>query len=162
MNANAVKLLFVSALGLALPSCLLQAPVSGSVTQTAGSHPGTDIGAPLGSPVSAVCRGWVREARSTPGSDGRGNIVIVEHDNGYQTQYWHLSAWTVTPGQRVETGQVIGRIGSTGWSTGPHLHFQLNRNGQLLPQALNDTFRLGARVERGAPWGGGLNPPLDC
>jgi murein DD-endopeptidase MepM/ murein hydrolase activator NlpD len=89
-------------------------------------HHGVDFGAPTGTPVRAVAdgvvdiSGWV---------GGYGNHVQVDHDGPYATSYSHLSAILVKRGQRVRQGDVIGRVGSTGWSTGPHLHYQFMVNG---------------------------------
>ena len=106
----------------------LQWPTRGSITTYfSGWHPGIDIAAPLGTPISVsdagrvVYAGWDRT--------GYGNRIIVNHGNGFTTTYNHLSAFLVQVGQSVSKGQVIARMGSTGNSTGPHLHFEILRNG---------------------------------
>lgn len=88
-------------------------------------HSGVDIGAPEGTPVLASYSGTV-ETADTLG--GYGLAVVLEHNNGAQdTLYAHLSEILVRPGEKVEQGSVIGRVGSTGLSTGPHLHFELRQ-----------------------------------
>lgn len=89
-------------------------------------HTGMDIGAHYGSPVVAARGGVVR---FVGWKTGYGRIIIMEHDGGLETSYSHLSAAAVSPGDHVAQGQVIGRVGSTGWSTGPHLLFEVRRNG---------------------------------
>ena len=89
-------------------------------------HTGVDIAARTGTPVVAARTGVVR---FVGWKTGYGRIIIVEHDGGIETSYSHLSAAVVNPGDRVTQGQAIGRVGSTGWSTGPHLLFEVRRNG---------------------------------
>ncbi len=85
-------------------------------------HSGTDLAAPTGTPVLAAADGTVQAANWM---GGYGLTVIVNHASAQQTLYAHLSELFVQPGQRVEQGTVIGRVGSTGNSTGPHLHFEV-------------------------------------
>lgn len=85
-------------------------------------HAGTDLGAPLGTPILAVARGQVETADWV---GGYGLTVILNHSSAQQTLYGHMSEIFVQPGQWVEPGTVIGRVGSTGNSTGPHLHFEV-------------------------------------
>ncbi|GAA2399088.1 M23 family metallopeptidase [Streptomyces glaucosporus] len=88
---------------------------------SSGTHSGVDFAAASGTPVRAVGPGTV----VTVGWGGAyGNQVVIRHDDGRYTQYGHLSATSVSPGQRVEGGRQIGAVGSTGNSTGPHLHFE--------------------------------------
>jgi murein DD-endopeptidase MepM/ murein hydrolase activator NlpD len=92
-------------------------------------HNGTDFQAALGAPVQAPARGRVAfrdEVRL------RGNILILDHGGGVYTTYAHLSEWLVQPGEEVDTGQPIARVGSTGLSTGPHLHWELWVNGKAV------------------------------
>lgn len=92
-------------------------------------HGGIDLGAAMGTPVLAAARGQVATADWV---GGYGNTVILSHGSAQQTLYGHLSAIFVQPGQWVEPGMVIGQVGSTGNSTGPHLHFEvrhLTQNG---------------------------------
>jgi murein DD-endopeptidase MepM/ murein hydrolase activator NlpD len=89
-------------------------------------HRGIDIAAPVGTPVLAVAEGTIVTARHHA---TYGNYVVIDHHNGYHTLYAHNSALLVKPGQRVKAGQDIAKVGSTGRSTGPHLHFEIHRDG---------------------------------
>jgi murein DD-endopeptidase MepM/ murein hydrolase activator NlpD len=103
-------------------------PVSGRITQKFWSrHLGIDIGAPKGAPVIAADSGYVVQAGWS--NVGYGNMILINHGNGYLTRYAHLSALNVEVGDSVKKGQLIGRVGSTGNSTGPHLHFEIIRGG---------------------------------
>ncbi len=90
-------------------------------------HRGIDIAAPTGTPIKAAAGGTV--VSSDKGGDGYGWKVILDHGDGVHTWYAHLSELSVAVGDRVATGQQIGLVGSTGHSTGPHLHFELRVNG---------------------------------
>jgi murein DD-endopeptidase MepM/ murein hydrolase activator NlpD len=94
------------------------------------AHEGIDYAAPIGTPVSAVGDGTVTKSQY---SGGYGNLVIIKHPNGYETYYGHLSKYGkgVKKGVRVKQGQVIGYVGSTGLSTGPHLDFRIKKNGSF-------------------------------
>ncbi len=85
-------------------------------------HAGTDLGAPMGTPVLAAAKGLVESA---DWQGGYGLAVVINHDSAQQSLYGHMSEIFVQPGQQVEAGTVIGRVGSTGNSTGPHLHFEV-------------------------------------
>lgn len=87
-------------------------------------HKGVDLGAPTGTSLYAAASGRVSIARSG-WNGGYGTMVIITHDNGTRTLYAHMSKLSVSTGQYVEKGQVIGAVGSTGRSTGPHLHFEV-------------------------------------
>jgi len=91
-------------------------------------HTGVDIGAPEGTDVLAARDGVVEEAGV---SDVLGTYVLLAHPGGYQTVYGHLSRVRVTIGMRVSAGFVIGNVGHTGRATGPHLHFEVRRKGDL-------------------------------
>ena len=89
-------------------------------------HAGEDIGAPSGTPILAADSGSVILAGQ---NGGYGNCVMISHGNGRVTLYGHMSSIAVSYGQNVSQGQVIGYVGSTGMSTGPHLHFEVRVNG---------------------------------
>ncbi|WP_019515457.1 M23 family metallopeptidase [Sphingomonas sp. Mn802worker] len=142
-------------------------PVAGRVTSTFGyrmhpllgfmrMHKGIDIGAPFGSPIYAAIDGVVQFAGR---SGGYGNFVKLAHAGGYASGYGHMSRIAVSPGTHVQRGQVIGYVGSTGMSTGPHLHWEVWKNGvPVNPRAIswssvqtvsNDTLRgLKAKLAR--------------
>jgi murein DD-endopeptidase MepM/ murein hydrolase activator NlpD len=91
-------------------------------------HPGVDFGAPRGTPIKAPLAGTVRAVGNTdavPGCYSWGKWTLVDHANGLSTLYAHQDVIAVSPGQKVATGEIIGYVGSTGLSTGPHLHFTL-------------------------------------
>jgi len=90
-------------------------------------HTGVDIAAAWGSPVYAAAPGWVIYAGWF---GGYGKIVLIDHGGGVSTLYGHLSAILVKPGSQVARGALIGRVGSTGYSTGPHLHFEVRLDGR--------------------------------
>src|SRR5262249_19679574 len=92
-------------------------PISGRLRQ----HRGVDLRAAYGEPVFAPVFGMVSQAGDS--GEGLGCAVTIRHDDGYRSTYGHLSSCSVRPGDRVEPGTIIGCVGSTGHSTGPHLHF---------------------------------------
>jgi murein DD-endopeptidase MepM/ murein hydrolase activator NlpD len=103
-------------------------PASGSITQGYKPlHQGIDIGAWTGSQVKASDSGYVALAGWS--DYGYGYYVVLDHGNGFQTLYAHLSRYFVNAGESVGQGAVIGLVGSTGNSTGPHLHFEIRQNG---------------------------------
>ncbi|MDQ3098362.1 MAG: M23 family metallopeptidase [bacterium] len=89
-------------------------------------HPGMDLVTDSGVPIYSVADGYVSSAGGSLW--GYGNVVYIQHANGVQTLYAHLSKIHVTTGQQVTTGTVIGLVGSTGRSSGPHLHFEIHKN----------------------------------
>lgn len=93
----------------------------------AGRHAGMDLAAPEGTPVDAACGGIVVAAGR---AGGYGNLIKVQHAGGIHTRYAHLSRIDVAVGERVRAGQRVGRVGDTGRSFGPHLHFEV-RTGEL-------------------------------
>ena len=94
-----------------------------------GFHQGLDISTEKGQPVFATADGAV-EAASYSGDYG--NLIVLKHAFGLVTRYGHLSSFTVKPGQQVKRGDVIGYVGSTGRSTGAHLHYEILANGKLI------------------------------
>lgn len=92
-------------------------------------HQGLDISADAGSPVYATADGVVKRA-SREGAYG--NLVTIDHGYGLETRYGHLSRYDVKSGAKVKRGDIIGRVGSTGRATGPHLHYEVRVNGRLL------------------------------
>ena len=97
------------------------------ITDQVQMHEGTDIAAPAGSPIRAFRDGVVEYAGR---AEGYGNIVVLRHADGMKTLYGHNQENLVQAGDRVRAGQTIGRVGSTGRSTGPHLHFEIVREGE--------------------------------
>jgi murein DD-endopeptidase MepM/ murein hydrolase activator NlpD len=116
-------------------------PVNGPITSPFGIrlnpftgegtefHTGIDIGAPYGAPVEAAGAGVVIFVGYKP---AYGTVITIDHGNGYQTSYCHLSGVCTTTGTRVQKGEVIGRVGNEGRSTGHHLHFGVTLNGALI------------------------------
>lgn len=103
-------------------------PVHGGMV----NHPGFDLAAPVGTEVGAAAAGTVTHA----GPAGTyGNLVTVRHANGFETRYAHLSAVDVHVGDVVTPGQDVGKVGTTGYSTGPHLHFEVREDGQAIDPA---------------------------
>jgi murein DD-endopeptidase MepM/ murein hydrolase activator NlpD len=104
-------------------------PAAGYISQGYWrAHPAIDIAGRLGAPVSAADSGFVVTAGGG-WNGGYGNHVIIDHGNGFTTLYAHLNSVFVKPGETVSRGQQIGTMGSTGNSTGPHLHFEIRYNG---------------------------------
>ncbi|GAA3911256.1 M23 family metallopeptidase [Actinoplanes auranticolor] len=93
-------------------------------------HAGVDLAAPEGTPIRAVGAGVVVTAGP---AEGYGNAVLIDHGNGYLTHYGHMSVITATVGQHVAAGDQIGDEGSTGHSTGPHLHFEVHQGAYKNP-----------------------------
>jgi murein DD-endopeptidase MepM/ murein hydrolase activator NlpD len=96
----------------------------------AAMHPGIDLAGQYGSPIYATADGTVLRAGWNSG--GYGNLVEIDHGRGITTRYGHMSAILVSPGQRVTRGQQIGRMGSTGRSTGNHLHYEVRIDGRAV------------------------------
>jgi len=94
-------------------------------TGEAGQHNAIDISSAVGAPIRSPADGIVVKAEW---ANGYGNVVYISHGYGYSTRYGHLSAFNVRAGQRVKRGDMIGQVGSTGRSTGPHLHYEVRVN----------------------------------
>lgn len=112
-------------------------PASGEVSSPFGLrwggsdfHPGIDIANDYGTPIVAAASGTVTAAGWNSG--GYGNMVDIDHGNGIWTRYGHAEAVVVTVGETVQKGQLIAYMGSTGFSTGPHVHYEVHANGELV------------------------------
>lgn len=129
----------------ALPAAPLRKPLAGELQMTStfgyrsdpflgrpALHSGVDLREEYGTPVRATAGGVVSVAAP---NGGYGNMVEIDHGNGYATRYAHLSAVSVTPGQHLAPGAVVGRVGSTGRSTGPHLHYEVRVDGEATDPA---------------------------
>ncbi len=107
-------------------------------------HSGLDFRAAMGDPVRATANGKVSSAGN---SGGYGRMVEIDHGNGLATRYGHLSEIKVKVGDIIKIGQVIGEVGSTGRSTGPHLHYETRIDGEAVdPQKF---LRAGIRLSQG-------------
>jgi len=100
------------------------------IYKTPKMHSGLDFASPTGTPIYATADGVVSESSFDDG--GYGNHVIVNHGYGYETLYGHMVRIKARRGERVKRGQVLGWVGSTGKSTGPHLHYEVIRNRQKI------------------------------
>ncbi|VVT02519.1 M23 family metallopeptidase [Erythrobacter sp. EC-HK427] len=122
------------------------------ILQRRARHNGVDLAAPRGTPVYATADGLVEMAQYY---SSYGNYVQIEHGGDIETRYAHLSSYTVAPGQHVRMGQLIGYVGSTGRSTGPHLHYEVRVSGtpvNPIPyMTANLEFDYGAAAARGGP-----------
>lgn len=113
-------------------------PVNGPITCKYGTrddlhpngHYAVDYGVAIGTPVRASASGTVKAMGPGSGARSYGNNIELEHADGFSTVYCHLNGFNVSVGQTVTQGQVIAQSGNTGFSTGPHLHFELRKNGQ--------------------------------
>jgi len=95
-------------------------------------HNGIDFVAPQGSNILSTADGIVINIKNS--NHGYGNQIVIEHGNGYETRYAHLSEIQVTIGQKVRVGQIIGTLGNSGLTTGPHLHYEIiNNKNQIDP-----------------------------
>lgn len=126
--------------GIPVSDSTFATPVRGTVTSPFGErihpikgtesfHSGIDIGAPLGTPIRASRDGTVKFAGT---SGWYGLTIILDHGNGFTTVYGHCLSFDVREGQKVKKGQAIGSVGSTGVSTGPHLHFEIRVDGKAV------------------------------
>jgi murein DD-endopeptidase MepM/ murein hydrolase activator NlpD len=100
------------------------------VYKTVKFHAGLDFTAPQGTPIYASANGVVKIAAHL--GTGYGNHVVINHGYGYETLYGHMFRIKAKPGQRVKRGEIIGYVGSTGKSTGPHCHYEVHKNGRPL------------------------------
>ncbi len=95
----------------------------------AAMHAGVDLAGPVGTKIYATADGFVKRSQRV---NGYGNLVELDHGRGIQTRYGHLSKMLVQPGQRVKCGDLIALMGSTGRSTGSHLHYEVRINGKAV------------------------------
>lgn len=120
------------------------------VYKTVKMHAGLDFAAPQGTPIYATADGLVKKAGYNEG--GYGNHVVINHGYGYETVYGHMVRVKSRAGQKVTRGEIIGYVGSTGKSTGPHCHYEVHKNGQkidpvyffyndLSPQQFNELLK---------------------
>jgi murein DD-endopeptidase MepM/ murein hydrolase activator NlpD len=100
------------------------------IYKTVKMHAGLDFSAPQGTPIYATADGTIMVAGNI--GNGYGNHVVIDHGYGYQTLYGHMVRVKASRGQRVKRGDLIGYVGSTGKSTGPHCHYEVHKNGQKL------------------------------
>ena len=98
------------------------------IYKTSEFHPGMDFTAEQGTPIYATGDGTVEVADAS--AQGYGNHVVINHGYGYQTLYGHMSKIATQPGKQVKRGELIGYVGSTGMSTGPHVHYEVIKNGE--------------------------------
>jgi murein DD-endopeptidase MepM/ murein hydrolase activator NlpD len=123
------------------------------IYKTPRFHAGLDFTAPQGTPIYATANGVTKIAGNT--GNGYGNHVVINHGYGYETLYGHMFKVNVHSGERVTRGEVIGYVGSTGKSTGPHCHYEVHKNGQridpvyffyndLTPEQFNNIIKLAA------------------
>jgi murein DD-endopeptidase MepM/ murein hydrolase activator NlpD len=100
------------------------------IYKTTKMHAGIDFTAPQGTPIYATANGTVKVAGRSDG--GYGNHVVINHGYGYETLYGHMFRVKVRAGEKIQRGEVIGYVGSTGKSTGPHCHYEVHKNGQKI------------------------------
>ena len=100
------------------------------VYKTVKMHAGLDFAAPTGTPIYATANGTVTTAGNK--GNGYGNHVIINHGYGYETLYGHMVKVKINPGKKVTGGEIIGWVGSTGKSTGPHCHYEVHKNGNKI------------------------------
>ncbi|WP_296814476.1 M23 family metallopeptidase [Brevundimonas sp.] len=123
-----------------------------SYERRARMHEGLDFAAPSGTPVLSAAEGEVLRTGTSP---SYGRYVEVRHDNGVTSFYAHLSAIVVAEGDRLQAGERLGSVGSTGRSTGPHLHFEIRRDGeQINPEDFLGQAFAALNVAPGATDGG--------
>jgi murein DD-endopeptidase MepM/ murein hydrolase activator NlpD len=117
-------------------------------------HTGIDFSSPTGTPIYATGDGRVSKPKD--GLAGYGKTVVIDHGYGYKSLYAHMSKIAVKPGQRVTRGQIIGYVGNTGISTGPHLHYEVRKNDEpvnpvhfffqdLSPEEYNQVLEIASR-----------------
>lgn len=117
------------------------------ITGERSNHTGIDLAAPTGTPIPAAKDGVVIQCGPR---GGYGDAIEIAHADGTSTLYGHTSGVNVAPGDRIEAGQIIGWVGETGRTTGPHLHLEVRKAGQFLdPRTALKAYRLRAEDESG-------------
>ena len=120
------------------------------IYKTIKMHAGLDFSAPQGTPIYATANGRIKVAGRSDG--GYGNYVVINHGYGYESLYGHMLRVKARTGQQVTRGEIIGYVGSTGKSTGPHCHYEIHKNGNkidpvyffyndLSPQQFNELLK---------------------
>ena len=117
-----------------LPHATVSSPFG---TRPEGIHYGIDLASDANVPILSAAPGVVTLAESV---EGYGNVVYIYHENGYETRYAHCNVLLVSVGDTISAGQEIARVGSTGNSTGPHLHFEIIKDGIPEDPALHISF----------------------
>ena len=152
-NALAVKAQEIDATLITTPQTevitlkTLEKPLDGALAQGFhGFHRGIDILDPVGTEIKPVTKGRVVEV--SQGRLGWGNTVVIEHEKGLKSRYAHMRDFNVQEGDTVEKETVLGSVGMTGWTTGPHLHLEIYQEGraidpaQILPQFSSPSWRI--------------------
>lgn len=118
----------------------LEKPLDGRLAQGFhGFHRGIDLLAPLGTPINPIANGVAAEV--SLGRLGWGNTVVVDHGSGLASRYAHMKEVRVIEGDQISKDQVLGTVGMTGWTTGPHLHLEVYQNGRATdPEAILPAF----------------------
>jgi len=98
------------------------------IYKTLRMHEGIDFTAPIGTPIYATGNGTIERLKHK--MTGYGKVVMIDHGYGYETLYAHMSKVIVRPGQKIKRGEIIGYVGNTGRSTGPHLHYEVRKNSK--------------------------------
>lgn len=112
----------------------LEKPLDGRLAQGFnGFHRGIDILDPVGTPIKSIADGVIIEASF--GRLGWGNTVVVQHANGLSSRYAHMDKINMIVGDQINKDQVLGTVGMTGWTTGPHLHLEVYQNGRAIDPA---------------------------
>ena len=125
----------------------LDKPLDGRLAQSFhGWHRGIDILDPVGTPIEPIADGVISEV--SLGRLGWGNTVVIDHGNGLQSRYAHMKEVRVIEGEQLTKDQVLGTVGMTGWTTGPHLHLEIYQDGwavdpaQILPMFSSPSWRI--------------------
>src|SRR3989338_9249681 len=135
-ETQATEVALISQLGSQqlITQTTLDKPLDGRLAQGFhGWHRGIDILDPVGTPIEPIADGVVSE--DSLGRLGWGNTVVIDHGNGLQSRYAHMKEVRVIEGEQLTKDQVLGTVGMTGWTTGPHLHLEIYQNGRAIDPA---------------------------